>query len=56
MVEFTVEDFLFECASMSSAMEADLRRELEHFAERSESELQREIEDISSGAAVTPKP
>jgi hypothetical protein len=56
MVEFTVDDFLFECASMSSAMEADLRRELEHLAGTSETELQREIEDISSGAAVTPKP
>jgi hypothetical protein len=52
MIEFTVDDFLCECASMSSGMEADLRRELDNIADRPETELQREIEDIASGASV----
>ncbi len=51
MIEFTVDDFLCECASMSSAMEADIRREIEHIAARPEPELQSEIENIAAGCA-----
>lgn len=32
MIAFTVDDFLCECASMTSAMETELRRELEDIA------------------------
>jgi|LauGreDrversion4_2_1035121.scaffolds.fasta_scaffold332407_2 hypothetical protein len=56
MIEFTVEDFLCECASMTSAIEIDLRRELEHIALRPESELQRELESITSGVDIAAKP
>jgi hypothetical protein len=36
---------------MSSAMEADIRREIEHIAARPEPELQREIENIAAVCA-----
>ena len=49
MIDFTVEDFLCECASMTSAIENDLRRELEHIALRPETELLLELEDMASG-------
>jgi hypothetical protein len=52
MIDFTVDDFLCECSSMTSAIETDLRRELEHISQRPESELQRELEKSTSGWAV----
>ena len=51
MIDFTVDDFLCECAGMTSAIESDLRRELEHIAQRPETELQRELENIASRGA-----
>jgi hypothetical protein len=51
MIDFTVEDFLCDCASMTSAMETELRRELELIAGKPETELQRELDRITSRVA-----
>jgi hypothetical protein len=48
MIDFTVEDFLCDCASMTSAMETELRRELELIAGKPETDLQRELDSIAS--------
>jgi hypothetical protein len=51
VIDFTVEEFLCDGASMTSAMEADLRRELEVIAGKPETELQRELDRIASRVA-----